>query len=552
MQKASQTQSGSRMNGADILTDTLLANGVDVCFANPGTSEMHFVAALDRKPEMRCILGLFEGVVTGAADGYARMLEKPAATLLHTGPGLANGLANIHNAKRAQTPMVNIIGDHASYHLAYDAPLTSDIESLAKPMSHWVQRVESLANVSRDAAKAIAVANTAPGKIASLILPADMAWSNVAEGTHSSETVEIIRTDKPLPLAPDASAITRVAQTLRANGVNAENTTILLTGRALRTDALNIANKISQATGARLLAQQANGRAERGAGRVPIDRVPYSVDLALKLFANTQRIILVGSKAPVGFFAYPGKPSSMLPATCEVLELVSAEQDVFTALQQLADQLPSAPNTPSKSALVAPRDDARLHSDMALQARLSPTNISQIVAALIPEGAIVCEEAVSSGRDIFPTTWASAPHDWIQVTGGAIGLGLPMALGAAIACPSRKVIDLQADGSGMYTLQALWTMARERCDVLVLVYANRRYNILLGELKAVGAGGAEGKPGYNASRMLDLVDPSLDWVSLARGMGVDAARVETPSELIDLMRSAIRRKGPFLIEMMID
>jgi acetolactate synthase I/II/III large subunit len=476
-------------------------------------------------------------------------LEKPAATLLHTGPGLANGLANIHNAKRAQTPMVNIVGDHASYHLAYDAPLTSDIESLAKPMSHWVQRVESLENVSRDAAKAVAVANTAPGKIASLILPADMAWSPVAEGTHSSE---IIRTSKPQALAPDPSAIMRIAQALRAYGVNAENTTILLTGRALRTDALNIANKIAQATGARLLAQQANGRAERGAGRVPIDRVPYAVDLAIKLFAQTQRIILVGSKAPVGFFAYPGKPSSMLPATCEILELASAEQDLLGALQQLADQLPVVANSSVQNAVVAPIASASLLGDMSLQPRLSPANISKIVAALIPEGSIICEEAVSSGRDIFPTTWGSAPHDWIQVTGGAIGLGLPMALGAAIACPSRKVIDLQADGSAMYTLQALWTMARERCDVLVLLYANRRYNILLGELKSVGAGGPDGKPGYNASRMLDLVDPSLDWVSLARGMGVDAARVETPSELVDLMRSALTRRGPFLIEMVID
>jgi acetolactate synthase I/II/III large subunit len=539
------------MNGADVLADTLLANGVEVCFANPGTSEMHFVGALDRKPQMRCILGLFEGVVTGAADGYARMMEKPAATLLHTGPGLANGLANIHNAKRAQTPMVNIVGDHASYHLPFDAPLTSDIESLARPMSHWVKRVDTLETVSRDACHAVEVASTAPGKIATLILPADMAWSSILPGAVDSE---IATFKKRLALPPDEGAVSRVALTLKASGVNGENTTILLSGRALRSEALVLAGSIARATGARLLAQQSNARAERGAGRLPLDRVPYSVDLALSLFAKTKRMILVGAKAPVGFFGYPGKPSSMLPLDCEVIELASGAQDVLAALAQLADHFSAAKSTQASGATsgTAPLEVERVVGEMALQARLNPNNISQIVAALIPEGSIVCEEAVSSGREIFPTTWGSAPHDWLQITGGAIGLGLPMALGAAIACPSRKVIDLQADGSGMYTLQALWTMARERCDVLVLLYANRRYNILLGELKAVGAGGVDGKPGYNASRMLDLIDPSLNWVLLAQGMGVEAARAETPSQLVGLMRSALARPGPFLIEMVID
>jgi acetolactate synthase I/II/III large subunit len=535
-------------NGADLLTDTLLANGIDVCFANPGTSEMHFVGALDRKPQMRCVLGLFEGVVTGAADGYARMMDKPAATLLHTGPGLVNGLANIHNAKRAQTPMVNIIGDHATYHLPFDAPLTSDIEGLAKPMSHWVKRVESVETVSNDAAHAVAAASTAPGQIASLILPADVAWSPLPYNAQAS----VIRVAAPVAPLPSAEAVARVAKALSETCVNAANTTILISGRALRTSSLNLVGRIAQAVGVRLMAQQANARAERGAGSVQIDRVPYSVDLALKTFATTTRIILVGAKAPVGFFAYPGKPSSMLPANCEVIELVSAEQDISAALQLLADKL----HVISTSGVDAPKtqaiDSNTVISSAATQPRLNPANISQIVAALIPEGAIVCEEAVSSGRDLFPATWGSAPHDWLQITGGAIGLGLPLALGAAIACPNRKVIDLQADGSGMYTLQALWTMARERCDVLVLLYSNRRYNILLGELKAVGAAGADGKPGYNASRMLDLIDPSLDWVHLAKGMGVDGAKVETPRQLADLMKSALTKRGPFLIEMVID
>jgi acetolactate synthase I/II/III large subunit len=538
----------SNRNGADVLTDTLLANGIDVCFANPGTSEMHFVGALDRKPQMRCVLGLFEGVVTGAADGYARMADKPAATLLHTGPGLANGLANIHNAKRAQTPMVNIIGDHATYHLPFDAPLTSDIEGLAKPMSHWVKRVESVETVSNDAALAVAAASTAPGQIASLILPADVAWSPLPVDTHAA----VIRVAAPQTPLPSDDTITRVAKALSEAGVNAANTTILISGRALRTSSLNLVGRIAQAMGVRLMAQQANSRAERGAGSVPIDRVPYSVDLALKTFATTTKLILVGAKAPVGFFAYPGKPSSMLPANCEVIELVSAEQDIGAALQLLADKLPVLSTSGNDAPRTQAIDSNSVVNSASQQPRLNPANISQIVAALIPEGAIVCEEAVSSGRDLFPATWGSAPHDWLQITGGAIGLGLPLALGASIACPNRKVIDLQADGSGMYTLQALWTMARERCDVLVLLYSNRRYNILLGELKAVGAGGVDGKPGYNASRMLDLIDPSLDWVHLAKGMGVDGAKVETPKQLADLMKSALTKRGPFLIEMVID
>jgi acetolactate synthase I/II/III large subunit len=532
-------------NGADVLTDTLLANGVDVCFANPGTSEMHFVGALDRKPQMRCVLGLFEGVVTGAADGYARMLDKPAATLLHTGPGLANGLANIHNAKRAQTPMVNIIGDHATHHLAFDAPLTSDIEGLAKPMSHWVKTVASVDDVSSDAAQAIAAARTKPGQIASLILPADVAWTSVSQGAA------VVRAEPPAALSPSKEIVTKVAKALSEQGVNAATTTILISGLALRTQSLNLISQIAQTAGVRLMAQQANSRTERGAGRVPIDRVPYSVDLALKTFATTTRMILVGAKAPVGFFAYPGKPSSMLPANCEVIELVSAEQDIDAALIMLAEALHVAKKLDLQNEVTA-IDSTSVIAAAVQHARLNPANISQIVAALIPDNAIVCEEAVSSGRDLFPATWGSAPHDWIQITGGAIGLGLPLALGAAIACPSRKVIDLQADGSGMYTLQALWTMARERSDVLVLLYSNRRYNILLGELKAVGAAGADGKPGYNASRMLDLIDPSLDWVHLAKGMGVDAAKVETPNQLADLMASALKKAGPFLIEMVID
>jgi acetolactate synthase I/II/III large subunit len=516
------------MNGADALCDTLLAGGVDTCFANPGTSEMHFVAALDRKPRMRCVLGLFEGVVTGAADGYARMADKPAATLLHLGPGLANGLANLHNAKRARSPVVNIIGDHATYHLKHDAPLTSDIEGLARPMSHWVATVKDADHVSRDAAQAIAQARTAPGRIATLILPADAAW------TETSAPLSAV----PAPLARSQVLqphIRAAAEIIRSG----KRTTLMLSGVALRAKALETAGRIAKATGVRLLAQQSNARLERGAGRMDIERVPYPVDQALAALQDFEHLILVGAKAPVAFFAYPGKPSSMLPQACSVLQLADAADDLSHALEWLAEEL-------GVSAGVKP-DVMELKRPALPSGALTPAAIATALAALMPENAIICDESVTSGRNLFQFTRTVPQHDYLQLTGGAIGEGLPMATGAAIACPDRKVISLEADGSGMYTLQALWTQAREALDVVTVVFANRSYAILHAELRGVGAG----EPGVNARRMLDLDQPALQWTQLAAGMGVEAARATTAEEFCKVFKAALSRKGPFLIEAVI-
>ena len=516
------------MNGADLLCETLLANDIDVCFANPGTSEMHFVAALDRQPRMRCVLGLFEGVVTGAADGYARMADKPAATLLHLGPGLANGLANLHNARRARSPIVNVVGDHATYHLAYDAPLTSDIESLARPMSHWVGRAATADTVGERTEEAIATARSTPGRIATMILHADAAWNETTRGIPA-----------PLPAAvlagPDQARVDAAATALRAG----RRTTILVTGRALRAPQLERLDRIAQRTGARLMAQQANGRMQRGAGRVALDRVPYVIDQAVATFADTEQLILLGAKAPVGFFAYPGKPGSMLPEGCLVLDLYAEGEDPVAAIEALADAVGATKSPPARLA-------QRQSPDMPA-GKLTPEAIAVALARLMPADSIICDESVTSGRDFFRSTYGAEPHDFLQLTGGAIGIGLPLATGAAIACPDRKVIVLQADGSGMYTVQALWTHAREKLDVVTIVFSNRRYQILLGELKNVGAGA----PGENASRMLNLDDPALDWVKLAAGMGVEAARADTAESFADLLASACRRKGPFLIEAMI-
>ncbi|QYK42184.1 MAG: acetolactate synthase large subunit [Paracoccaceae bacterium] len=515
------------MNGADLLCETLLAHDIDVCFANPGTSEMHFVAALDRQPRMRCVLGLFEGVVTGAADGYARMADKPAATLLHLGPGLANGLANLHNARRAGTPMVNVVGDHATHHLIHDAPLTSDIDSLARPMSHWVGRAKTADMVGLRTQEAIAAARDRGGQIATLVLHADAAWNDVVQ-------IGAARTEPPVPPPPPADRVRAVAQALRSG----RRTTILITGLALRQAQTDLLDRIAAATGARLMAQQANGRMQRGAGRVALDRVPYVIDQALATFADTGQVILIGAKAPVGFFAYPGKPGSMLPEGCRVLSLVEPSDDVVAAVAALADEI-GVGATP-------PRHAARERPPMPTGA-LTPEAIAIALAHHMPVDAIICDESVTSGRDFFRHTYGAEPHDFLQLTGGAIGLGIPLATGAAVACPDRKVVTLQADGSGMYTLQGLWTQARERLDVLTIIFSNRRYQILLGELKNVGAG----TPGRNASRMLNLDSPALDWVSLAAGMGVEAVRTDTAQGFADLLRTAVGRKGPFLIEAMI-
>ena len=515
------------MNGADSLCDTLLANDVDVCFANPGTSEMHFVAALDRKPAMRCVLGLFEGVVTGAADGYGRMADKPAATLLHLGPGLANGLANLHNARRASTPIINVVGEHATWHQAYDAPLASDIESLARPMSNWVHRIESAEGVAPAAARAVEASRLGQGGIATLILPADAAWNDAPAA--------IPRASPAAPTLVDDQALRRTAQALQAG----KSTVILLSGRALRAPTLELASRIAQKTGARLMAQQSNARMQRGAGRVPVDRVPFSVDLALAALAGTEQLILIGSRAPVAFFAYPNKPSLLAPEGCEVIDLTRPTDDLADALAQLADAVGVAAS--DKPILAEP-----VRSALPTGA-LNAASIIQTIGLLMPENTILCDESVTSGRDAFKSTFGAAPHDLLQITGGAIGIGLPLAAGAAVACPDRKVILMQADGSAMYTMQALWTHAREQLDIVTIVFANRSYAILHNELKMVGAG----EPGRNARRMLDLDDPAFDWVMMARASGVEAVRATSADSFADALKAALARKGPFLIEAVI-
>jgi acetolactate synthase-1/2/3 large subunit len=511
------------MNGAESLIRTLVNAGVDSCFTNPGTSEMHIVAALDRVPEMRCVLGLFEGVVTGAADGYARMADKPACTLLHLGPGLANGIANLHNASRAHVPIVNLVGQHAAYHLRHDTPLVSDIEAIARPYSKWLRTSLSSPEVGGDAVEAIVAARTAPGRIATLIVPADAAWT---EGG-------IVAGLPPLPQAPlpTTTTIDRAAALLRSGSPTA----ILLSGNALYGKGLAAAGRIATATNAKLLAPYPVTRLERGAGTPAVERIQYVREMAVEQLKEFRQIILVGARAPIGYFAQPGKDSVFTSPECEIYPLANPGEDYVAALEAVESAL--SPN----------------RTDMAVEKAQRPslpnggitlTGLAAVVGALLPENTIVVDESMTSGRGMMAATKGAPPHDWLGNTGGSIGIALPLAVGAGVACPDRRVLCLTADGSGMYTLQALWTMAREGLRVTTVVFANRAYAVLKREFSYLGVG----SPGPRASAMFEIGRPDLDWVHLARGMGVPGTRVSSLEAFATALQEGFESEGPRLIE----
>jgi acetolactate synthase-1/2/3 large subunit len=514
------------VNGAQALIRTLVAAGVDVCFANPGTSEMHFVAALDDVPDMRAVLTLFEGVATGAADGYARMTGTPAATLLHLGPGLGNGLANLHNARRGRAPLVNVVGDHARAHKRLDAPLESDIDALAGSVSGWVRRSLTPAEVAADAADAVAAASAAPGTIATLILPADVSWEDGAEVAepHASRAASRV--------AP--SVLDDVAAALGSG----EETVLFLGGDVMTADGQLAAAQVAAGTGARLMSETFPARAARGAGLPDVPKLPYPPEMAIAALAGTKHLVLAGALSPVHFFGYPGDvPGHPVPEGCAVHVLSQPGEDGVAALQELASQV-AADAEPK--VLEASRPELP-------SGQLTPRLVSAVVGALLPENAILVDEALTSGVGLAELTSGAPRHDWLSLTGGAIGDGLPMALGAAVACPDRPVIGIQADGSAMYTISALWSYAREQCDITTIICDNGSYAILEHELTRVGADG----DGKRAGQLLDLGGPNLDFVSLAEGMGVPATRATTAEELADQLRAALAEPGPHLIDAML-
>jgi len=511
------------MNGAEILVQTLLANRIDVCFANPGTSEMHFVAALDRCTNMRCVLGLFEGVVTGAADGYYRMVERPAATLLHLGPGLGNGLANLHNAKKAQSGIVNIVGEHVTTHRRFNSPLAADIEGIARPVSAWVRTATDAASIEPLAVEAIAAAAGSPPAISTLVLPGDAAWGHA----------EFVMTKAPVPrlrLVP-SDVIEKAARLLKSG----EPTLVILGGSALKGAALDCAGRIAGRTGCRVATQFFSARIERGVGRVPLERIPYDVDLAIAMLKPFRHIVTVNTSEPIAFFAYPNKPSQLKPEDCEIFELCADGDDVLHAMSDLAEAVSAGPG--DRLVQKAGKSDRPTGA-------LNPETVARALLVAIPEGCILVDESVTTGRETFALTAGAAPHDAIQNMGGAIGFGTPVSVGAAIACPDRPVLCVVGDGSAMYTLQSLWTQAREELNVTTVVCANRKYQILRNEFRSVGAGVL----GRNALSMLDIDNPALNWVALAKGMGAGGAKVETAEDLCREIERGLSEPGPYLIE----
>jgi acetolactate synthase I/II/III large subunit len=511
------------MNGADTLVKTLLASGVDTVFANPGTSEMHFVAALDRHPAMCCILCLFEGGTSGAADGYFRMSGRVAATLLHLAPGFGNAFANLHNARKAQSGVLNIMGDHATYHLRHESPLKGDTVGISQAVSHWTRVSADARQVAVDGAAAVQAARSLGGQIATLILPANTAWDEAGEPAVASEPPALRR--------PSAVEIAAAARALTLPGA-----ALMISGAALYTDLGDTAAKIAKASGARLLAPFFTPRTRRGAGALRVQRMAYEVDANLALLADTTTLVLCGAPRPTAFFAYPGKPSlNEAPGTC-VIDLCSTDMDDAWTLAALADALGAG------SIQLGPQDYVPLNLPPLPSGALTLDKVGQAIAALMPEHTVVVNEAITSGLPMAVATATARPHDWLVTMGGAIGAGLPTAVGAAVACPDRKVLVLSGDGSAMYTLQSLWTMAREGLDVTVVIFANHVYRILHGELAAVGA-----TAGRNVARMFDMVEPRLDWVALAQGHGVKAVRCVTTDEFVAAFGRAMSTPGPHLI-----
>ena len=517
------------MNGAQALINTLVDHGVDTCFMNPGTSEMHFVAALDDVTAMHSVLALFEGVATGAADGYARMAGRPAATLLHLGPGLGNGLANLHNARRANSPVVNIVGDHATYHRKYDAQLQSDIETVARNVSPFVLTTASTPELCRDAVAALAAAVGPPGAVATLILPADVSWSDGGEVVSGPAAGSI-----GSGLRPDEDALDAVAGALRSG----EPAVVLIGGRACSGEAFELAADLAAATGATLMAETFPARLERGAGRPTVERLAYLAEFAAMQLEGIRHLVLVDARSPVSFFAYPGKPSDLVPEGCVVHVAAGPSDDVDAALVALTELLRVTRGTASRQLA---------HIPTRPTGALTAQSVCEAIGALLPEGAIVSDEGNTAGLFAPGATAGAPPHDWLCLTGGAIGQGLPVAVGAAVAARDRRVVALEADGSAMYTLQAWWTMAREGLDVTTVLLNNHSYAVLNMELDRVGAETA----GPRARDMLDIGRPGLDFVQLAKGMGLHAATAETAEEFTDQLARALATPGPSVVEAVI-
>lgn len=510
------------MNGAESLIRTLVNHGVTQCFANPGTSEMHLVQAIDGVPEFETTLCLFEGVCSGAADGYGRMTGTPATTLLHLGAGLGNAIANLHNCRRASTPLINLIGDHAIHHAPYDAPLTSDVEAVAKPVSSWIRSARTSHGLAIDAIDAVQASMSfqpdPSGNISTLVIPADCAWN---------DGIERHRT-RPLPTREviDDQTIRRVAETID------EASILLVDGNGLTSEGIQNAGRIASLTGCSIFTPTFPARVEAGPELASVNRLPYFPEAVLSVLGDCSKLILAGGAIPVSFFAYRGLPSKLVPDTCEVIHLAHRHEDVENALEQVATLLGAS----SFEAMDLSRPELPT-------GRLGARTIAQSLAALIPDDSIVATDSGGGGA-AYDVLRGCVPHSWLNLTGGSIGGGGPVATGAAIACPDRAVYALLGDGGAMYTMQYLWTAAREGLNVTSVIFSNRQYNILEVEYLRMGVN----QVGDRATRLFELDNPPLNWVTLAESQGVPGRRATTCEEFNAALEESLTINGPYLIE----
>ncbi len=362
-------------------------------------------------------------------------------------------------------------------------------------MSAWVRTSPDSKSIARDGAAAIAAARSHPGQIATLILPADTAW-NEADGI--AQVPEESQRASYSPQAVDEAAPHSAQR--RADAAAADRQ-----GPSPRRD-WRWRRASRGKTGCKVMGQTYNPRMARGRGRFSIDRIPYVIEQALPILKDFKHIVLVETNDPVAFFAYPNKPSLLKPEGCEVHRMTAAGENSVGALHALADALGA------KAADAQPQKLAELVKPTGA---LTHASIAQAIAMAIPENAIVVDESITTGRGFFPPTAAAAPHDWLQNMGGSIGFSTPVATGAAVACPDRKVICMVGDGSAMYTLQSLWTQAREGLDVTTIVFANRNYQILKGEFAGVDAG----EPGAKALGHADPRQPHAGLGVAGQGHG---------------------------------
>ena len=514
------------MNGAQSLFKALVDAGVTTCFANPGTSEMQLVYEMGLSDAVRPILCLQEDVVTGAADGFGRMKGAPAFTLLHVGSGFANGIAMLHNAGRADTPIVNVVGANATYHqpnYPEHELINGHITDLARVVSHWAKEARNATELGELGAEAAALAKT--GRICTIVAPTNCHWDEANPPPVFSAPLQRQKTS--------AEAIAHAAAMLK----NGKKTGLVLGNLALHGEALGLAGRIGAKTGAALLSEIfPSYHLSRGEGRPNVDPIPYEYEVCLKFLQPFEQLIFVGALFPVATFAYKDKPVMKSPPGCDLFIMSSVDQDLTAALSSLAE----ATGAGDAAAFRERRTEASAPSG-----ELTAETIGQTLCMLLPEHAILSDEAATNGGPIFAATKGARAHDYIApVNGGAIGGGMPLALGAAIACPDRKVVHLQADGSGMYTVQALWSMAREKSDVVVVVFKNDVYAILNLEMARV----RENELNAKMKWMLDLDKPTLDWVSISKGFGVPATRARTAEEFHRQFEAALAVKGPHLIE----